>query len=72
MTEEQRNANELKKYKVHEAIRNLVYHATLLGEMTEIVKLGYASFGSKAQEISKIVDKNREDLFNYVCEIINE
>lgn len=72
MTEEQRTANELKKYRVHEAIRNLVYHATLLGEMTEIVKLGYASFDSKVQEISKTVEQDRENLFKYIVELIEE
>lgn len=72
MTEEQRTANELKKFKVHEAIRNLVYHATLLGETTELVKLGYVSFGINAQEISKTVEQDRENLFKYIVELIEE
>lgn len=72
MTEEQRTANELKKFKVHEAIRNLVYHATLLGEATELVKVGYASFDSRVQEISKTVEQDRESLFKYIVELIEE
>lgn len=72
MTEEQRTANELKKFKVHEAIRNLVYHAMLLGETTEIVKLGYASFDNRVQEISKTVEQDRENLFKYIVELIEE